>query len=58
MEAHLDKMQVLEAMRSERAYLESLIAPLSDEQLCLAALDGQRSIKDVLAHIAAWSDVV
>lgn len=54
MEAYLDKMQVLEAMQSERVYLESLIAPLSDEQLCLAALDGQRSVKDVLAHIAAW----
>jgi len=41
-------------MQSERANLESLIAPLSDEQMCLPALDGQRSVKDVLAHIAAW----
>jgi len=47
-------MQVHEAMRSERANLESLIAPLSYEQLCLPALDGQRSVKDVMAHIAAW----
>ncbi len=50
----MEKAQVLEAITSERNHLDSLIAPLSDAQLCQPGLAGGWSVKDVLAHIAAW----
>lgn len=50
----MDKVQTLTMIRKEHANLESLVAPLSELQLCAATLEGQRSIKDILAHIAAW----
>jgi hypothetical protein len=50
----INKAEVLEAMQTEHTNLESLLTTLSDEQMCLPTLEGQRSIKDVLAHIADW----
>jgi hypothetical protein len=48
------KDELLEAIQTERNHFEALIAPLSDEQMCQPALGGQRSVKDILAHITAW----
>lgn len=45
---------ILETIQAERASLDALLAPLNAQQLCVATLDGERSIKDILAHIAAW----
>ena len=39
--------------RIERNLYE-LLETLSDEQMCQATLENQWSVKDVLAHIAAW----
>lgn len=50
----MDKAQVLEKMQTERADFEELLAPLSEEQLCQNTLEDGRSIKDILAHLAAW----
>ncbi len=50
----MDKAHVLEEMQAGRAEFDALLAQLSDEQMCDAALDGGRSVKDVLAHIAVW----
>jgi hypothetical protein len=50
----VSRAEVLEAMQTERANLESLLTTLSDEQMCLPMLEGERSIKDILAHIADW----
>src|SRR6266702_4374605 len=54
MEDQMDKATVLEKKQTERADLDALLAKLSDEQMCQATLEGQRSIKDILAHITAW----
>jgi hypothetical protein len=54
LEDQMDKAQTLKTIRIEHANLESLVAPLSESQLGSATLEGQRSIKDILAHIAAW----
>jgi hypothetical protein len=54
LEDQMDKAQTLKTIRMEHANLESLVAPLSESQLGSATLEGQRSIKDILAHIAAW----
>ena len=50
----MNKTDVLETIQSAHTSLEELLAPLSERQLCTATLEGQRSIKDILAHIAAW----
>jgi hypothetical protein len=53
----MDKTTLLNTIQTERAHFESLIAPLSEAQLCTATLEGQWSIKDILAHIAAWEQI-
>lgn len=39
MEDQMNKAEVLEAMQTERSNLESLLTALSDEQMCLPAVD-------------------
>src|SRR5438105_9365299 len=53
----MDKTTLLNTIQTERLHFESLIAPLSETQLCTATLEGQWSIKDILAHIAAWEQL-
>ena len=48
------KAELLAAIQEERAHLERLLSPLSEEQLCQPVLGGQRSVKDILAHLTAW----
>lgn len=50
----MNKTDVLNTIQSAHASLEDLLTPLSESQLCTPTLEGQRSIKDILAHIAAW----
>ena len=50
----MDKSHVLEEMQAGRAEFDALLAQLSDEQMLDGALDGGRSVKDVLSHIAVW----
>ncbi len=50
----MNKTDVLNTIQSAHANLEELLAPLSESQLCTPTLEGQRSIKDILAHLAAW----
>ncbi|SRR5579872_725112 len=41
----------------EYAQFESVIAPLSEIQLCATPSEGEWSIKDIMAHIAAWEQI-
>ncbi|HEX6556644.1 MAG TPA: ClbS/DfsB family four-helix bundle protein [Ktedonobacteraceae bacterium] len=50
----MNKTDVLKTIQSAHASLEELLAPLSEAQFCTATFEGQRSLKDILAHIAAW----
>ena len=50
----MDKSHVLEEMQAGRAEFEALLAQLNDEQMLDATLDGGRSVKDTLSHIAVW----
>ena len=50
----MDKAELLETIRRERAEFDALVASLTDEQLIDTSLDGGRSVKDVLAHISLW----
>jgi uncharacterized protein (TIGR03083 family) len=51
--AYPDKDELMRKIHATRLDLESLIAQLSDAQMLQPGLDGW-SVKDHLAHIAAW----
>ena len=53
----MDRATLLDTIQTERARFESLIAPLSEEQLYSPTFDGQWSIKDIMAHIAVWEQI-
>ena len=50
----MDKTELLAMIQSDRAQFDGLLATLSAEQMCQATLENDWSVKDVLAHIAAW----
>jgi len=49
-----DKAELLALIRSERMRLRQVLASLSDARLQMPGLDGERSIKDILAHLSGW----
>ena len=50
----MDKTELLAMIQSDREQLDGILATLSAEQMCQATLEHDWSVKDVLAHIAAW----
>ncbi len=50
-----NKAAFLERVRTARAELNQAISGLSEEQLTREAMVGDWSVKDVLAHLAAWT---
>ena len=48
------KSDLLEVIRTQRATLESLFGGLTDSQMTTPGVEAAWSIKDILAHIAAW----
>ena len=53
----MDKTALLDTIQTEYARFESLIAPLSEAQLCATGSEGQWSIKDIMVHVAAWEEI-
>src|SRR5260370_19503772 len=53
----MDKTTLLNTIQREYAHFESLVAPLSETQLCTAPFEGEWSIKDIMAHIAVWEQL-
>ena len=52
------KNQILEAAQTERAALEELLATLTFEQMTQPNVIGEWAIKDVLAHLIEWEQMV
>ncbi len=50
----MTKMELLEKLRSGRERLEATIAGLDEADMARPGVVGDWSVKDVLAHIAAW----
>lgn len=48
------KSDLLVVIRTERAQLETLLEGLTDSQMTQPGVEDSWSIKDILAHIAAW----
>jgi hypothetical protein len=49
-----NKAALLDTIQNERARLESLLEGLTETQMIELGVEGDWSIKDILAHIAAW----
>ncbi len=54
MAEQMDKAKILDGMRTKYAALEDILAPLDEPQMTTEGVNGDWSIKDVLAHISAW----
>jgi hypothetical protein len=54
MSAQMDKTGLLNEMRSGYGALEEIMAPLDEAQMTMPGVNGDWSIKDILAHITAW----
>ena len=52
------KAELLAAIRAERAALEEAVGALSDEEMLAPVFDGDWSVKDTLAHITAWEQLM
>jgi hypothetical protein len=52
------KNELLEAIEIERNALEQLLAELSPEQMVEAGIVGNWSVKDILAHLSEWEQMV
>jgi hypothetical protein len=53
----MTKSELLASIRRERATLDALIASIPRERMTEPSLEGDRSVKDVLAHISAWEKI-
>jgi hypothetical protein len=52
------KDELLKDIQGERRRLEKLLASLSEEQLLLPGAVGNWSVKDVLAHLVEWEQLL
>jgi hypothetical protein len=57
MQDDMDKTSLLKTIQTEYAEFESIVAPLSEAQLCSPTLDGGWSVKDIMAHVAVWEQI-
>ncbi|HET8843598.1 MAG TPA: ClbS/DfsB family four-helix bundle protein [Ktedonobacteraceae bacterium] len=53
----MDKTTLFNTIQSEYTRLNALIAPLSERQLCAPRFDEGWSVKDIMAHTAAWEQI-
>lgn len=58
MKESITKSEILKNIQSERVLLEKIIAELSPAKMLEPNLDGNWSVKDVLAHIAEWETLM
>jgi hypothetical protein len=54
MEEQMDKTTLLDKIRTRQAEFEALLATLNEDQLTTPGVNGDWSIKDILAHLVAW----
>ncbi len=50
----MPKPEILQNIRQERAHLEATLSRVSAEDMETPGVEGEWSIKDILAHIVAW----
>jgi len=50
----LTKSELLEQIRSERGLLEETLARLTHPRMFIPGVEGEWTVKDILAHISTW----
>jgi hypothetical protein len=50
----MDKVRLLECIRTEYAFYERTLALLTPEEMVLPNVEGTWSVKDTTAHVSAW----
>jgi hypothetical protein len=58
MAEHINKATLLDNMQRGYAALEAVLTPLDQDQVTTAGVNGDWSIKDILAHIVTWQQVL
>ncbi len=54
MEIELDKRKLLKSIQEARAKLEQTIAAVPQSRMLTSGVEGDNSVKDLLAHIGIW----
>ena len=54
MDDQMDKTELLSMIRAERACWETLLAEVGEAQMTQAGVEGEWSVKDIVAHITAY----
>src|SRR5438270_705946 len=52
----MNKAQLFDEMNSAYTALETVLAPLDQQQMTIPGVTGDWSIKDILAHLAVWQN--
>jgi hypothetical protein len=52
----MNKNELIEALRAERARWEALLAEVGAERMTVPGATGKWSVKDVIAHLTAWEE--
>jgi len=50
----MDKIKLLNIMRTERARWETLLAEVDEAQMTQVGVEGEWSVKDIIAHVTAY----
>jgi hypothetical protein len=53
----MTKSELLANIHRDRAQLDALIASVPRDRMTAPVLEGDRSVKDVIAHISAWQKI-
>ncbi|MFQ6001234.1 MAG: DinB family protein [Anaerolineae bacterium] len=51
---HMDKIKLLSALQTERARWEGLLAEVGEARMTQAGVEGEWSVKDIIAHVTAY----
>ncbi len=54
----MDKSTLLNNIRTKQAELDQVLSTLSEQQMTTAGVNGEWSIKDILAHMVEWQHVL
>ncbi|MFQ5645263.1 MAG: ClbS/DfsB family four-helix bundle protein [Thiogranum sp.] len=50
----MNKAELLDAMQTKRARWETLLAQVGEERMTQAGVEGEWSVKDIIAHVTAY----
>ncbi len=54
MDDRLDKIKLLTTLRTERTRWETVLAEVGEAQMTQAGVEGEWSVKDIIAHVTAY----